>query len=512
MRFRTRCHLLISAFICLAGIPLAGAVTVEMRLNNQGFASYDHFLAAVHFLNLGDPIEAAQIYGILDVAGEYFFYPDYTTETGFEVMDLPVGLTGVVLLDLVFPDIDEFIPFGPIRFWGAWFVDLDRYGYDVAEFWLDPSRRRTPPPTITLIPPSPTLTPLVPTSTVTPPPSPSPPPPSPTWTGTPPPTFTSTPTLSPSRTATPPPPSASPTPTTTPPPPTASPSPTGTPQPSPTAAALFIQVSPGEFPMGSPPDEMCRAGIEVRHSITLTMSFMIQRTEVTQAQWCELFEVNPAYFLDPARPVEFVNWFEAVLYCNRRSVLEDLRPCYYSDEAFTIPFDGTPPMGASPLFWDHAAPGYRLPTEAEWEYACRAGTDTPYNSGEPNLDCQEDPNLDPLGWYYFNSMVGVLNTTHEAGIKQANAWNLHDMHGNVWEWCWDWDAPYPSDPVTDPFGPDSGTLRILRGGAYDCSAQSCRSAGRYSSWPAFRNCYTGFRPVRTIFTVPDPSPPAVGVR
>jgi formylglycine-generating enzyme required for sulfatase activity len=134
----------------------------------------------------------------------------------------------------------------------------------------------------------------------------------------------------------------------------------------------------------------------------------------------------------------------------------------------------------------HAGNGLRLPTEAEWEYACRAGTTGDYNV--------EGANLDELGWYERNS----AGTTHPVGRKKPNAWGLRDCHGNVWEWCQDWYGDYPNGPVTDPEGPEQATYRVIRGGGWDGGARNCRSACRFWGTPGNRSSDLGFRPVLTL--------------
>ncbi len=256
----------------------------------------------------------------------------------------------------------------------------------------------------------------------------------------------------------------------------------------------FTYCPPGTFQMGSPTDEMCRESDELRHSVTLTIGFIIQKTEVTQSQWVDVFGTNPSYFNGDDRPVEQITWYDACIYCNHISINEGLTPCYYTDETHTTVFDGTPPVTGGTVYWDQSANGYRLPTEAEWEYACRAGTDTAYNSGQDNTGCTNDSNLDPLAWYKYTSG----NQTQDVGQKQANAWELHDMHGDVLEWCWDYYAGYPSGPVEDPAGPDSGSLRILRGGSCIHDAMYCRAARRYSYSPDDSYVNVGIRPARTL--------------
>jgi formylglycine-generating enzyme required for sulfatase activity len=279
--------------------------------------------------------------------------------------------------------------------------------------------------------------------------------------------------------------------------PTAPPSvtPVVTPTP-PSSPDGFVFVPAGQFEMGSPPEELCRQWDEGPvHTVSVTQGFHIQRTEVTQAQWTAIFGVNPSHFERPDGPVERVTWYDALIYCNRLSLLEGLRPCYYRDEAFIELLEGEPPVLSGPVFWDRSADGYRLPTEAEWEYACRAGTETPYNNGRRNTGCYDDPQLDPLAWYLVNSGY----ETHEVGLKQPNVRGLYDMHGNVKEWCWDWydHDYYESSPAADPAGPPRGSFRLARGG--DCYSRSgfCRSAARDFAQPGFPSETTGFRPVRS---------------
>ncbi|MCD4655388.1 SUMF1/EgtB/PvdO family nonheme iron enzyme [bacterium] len=270
-------------------------------------------------------------------------------------------------------------------------------------------------------------------------------------------------------------------PTPTPPPATATPtSGPGTPTPTPPLAPTnFVYIPPGTFLMGSPLDELCRDSDETQHQITLTHGFYLQQTEVTQQQWVNVFGNNPSRNPGMNHPVEQVTWYDACIFSNRLSTAGDLTPCYYSDESYSTVFDGTPPVTSGTVFWHQSANGYRLPTESEWEYACRAGTTSAYNSGQTNTSCgYEDPNLNSLAWYWNNSDTGNGPETHPVGLKQPNNWELYDMHGNVWEWCWDRFGTYPTGSVTDPIGPTSGSYRVSRGGSSYNYANSCRSADR----------------------------------
>ena len=260
----------------------------------------------------------------------------------------------------------------------------------------------------------------------------------------------------------------------------------------------FIEIPAGIFEMGAPLDELCREPDEIFYTVTLTHGISIQQTEVTQYQWESVFGSNPSKFEGMNRPVEKTTWFDACIYCNRLSVTEGLIPCYYTDASFSTMFDGTPPVIAGTVFWNPVATGYRLPTEAEWEYACRAGAGSAYNSDETNTSCTIDPILDPLDWYASNSDIGNGRETHNVRTKTPNHWNLYNMHGNVGEWCWDWYAAYPLGSAIDPIGPDAGTERINRGGAFNYTAGYCRSGNRWYDTPDSSLRYYGFRVVRTL--------------
>jgi formylglycine-generating enzyme required for sulfatase activity len=176
----------------------------------------------------------------------------------------------------------------------------------------------------------------------------------------------------------------------------------------------------------------------------------------------------------PNNPVESVSWFDAVEFCNELSQKEGLPPYYVIRNSNQAIIDG--------------GPGYRLPTEGEWEYACRAGTETRFSFGD------DAGLLGEYGWYQSNSS----GQTWPVGTKLANAWGLHDMHGNVWEWCWDWydDSYYRNSPGVDPLGGSGATFRVIRGGSWGGDPQYCRSASRIRHAPEFRSSSLGFRVAR----------------
>jgi formylglycine-generating enzyme required for sulfatase activity len=251
----------------------------------------------------------------------------------------------------------------------------------------------------------------------------------------------------------------------------------------------------GTFTMGSPESEPGRNDDEgPQRSVTLS-GFWLMEHEVTQGQFQALMGRNPSHFKDGAdwrdRPVEQVTWFDAVEFCNALTAAMNaanpdlnLRACYRID---WIERDSEGRITAAEVEWIQGSNGFRLPTEAEWEYACRAGTQTAYSFGD-------DPRqLVDHAWFEGNSG----DRTHAVKGKRANAWGLHDMHGNVWEWCWDWFGRYEGVAATDPQGPRSGTLRVLRGGRWNRSSYYCRASNRNDYAPGFVYDYYGFRAART---------------
>jgi formylglycine-generating enzyme required for sulfatase activity len=234
----------------------------------------------------------------------------------------------------------------------------------------------------------------------------------------------------------------------------------------------MMLIPPGEFLMGSPDDELGRAENETQHPVRITRPFYLGVYEVTQAEYLQVMGRNPSSFSsfsstgtsrrqvlnrDTSRfPVETVSWEDATEFCRRLSAL--------------------PAEKAS-------ARVYRLPTEAEWEYACRADSKTKWSFGN------SESSLGDYAWYTSNAG----RKTNPVGQKKPNAWGLYDMHGNVWEWCSDWLGDYASTTVSDPTGPAAGSLRVNRGGSWHSTARLCRSAARAGLQPSFRVNDLGFR-------------------
>ncbi|MCL2180397.1 MAG: SUMF1/EgtB/PvdO family nonheme iron enzyme, partial [Treponema sp.] len=256
------------------------------------------------------------------------------------------------------------------------------------------------------------------------------------------------------------------------------PAPAVTPTPQSSTAAItneLVRIQGGSFIMGSPANEEGRRNNETQRQVTVS-SFMMSRYEITQREYREVIGTNPSNFTgDLNRPVESVSWFDAVEYCNRRSQREGLTPAY------AISGSGN----NRTVTWSRNTNGYRLPTEAEWEYACRAGTTTDYNTGASIT--ASHANFD-----------GIINRTITVGSYAPNAWGLYDMHGNVWEWCWDWYDIPEQRAQTDPRGASSGSYRVLRGGSWSFSAAYVRSAYRSVSTPTIQYYDSGFRVVRNV--------------
>jgi formylglycine-generating enzyme required for sulfatase activity len=286
----------------------------------------------------------------------------------------------------------------------------------------------------------------------------------------------------------------------------------------------FVYVAPGTFMMGSPTtevghDEWCD---ETQHQVTLTHGIYVQTTEVTNQQYMEMaqwaydhgyamatsgiirdnldgstqilkilgagsyemtFSGGVFSCINPTHPVKYVTWYGSVAYCDWLSLQQGL-PRAYSHSTWECN-SGNP----------YAAAGYRLPTEAEWEYACRAGTQTPFNTGSC-LDAGAEANYNG-GFPYIGCPTGLfVGWTVPVGNCPANTFGLYDMHGNVLEWCNDWYDTY-GGTVTDPVGPGAGPNRVFRGGYWSNLARNCRSAVRYGYDPFDAGSAVGFRPVRS---------------
>jgi formylglycine-generating enzyme len=237
----------------------------------------------------------------------------------------------------------------------------------------------------------------------------------------------------------------------------------------------------GTFMMGSPEEEdSLKFGDDTQHEVTLTKGFFLGKYEVTQEQWervtrasrsrenldrggglllglwAKMMGSNPSLYKGATLPVEMVTWKKAMQFCGKLMQMEKA-------------------AGRLPEGWV-----YTLPTEAQWEYACRAGTTTRYPFGDTITPMQA------------NYEENVFKTT-PVGTYPPNAWGFHDMLGNVWEWCLDWYGKYPSGSVVDPVGPPSGLQRVVRGGSWNCLGRMMRSANRLKYWPDTRNNYLGFR-------------------
>jgi formylglycine-generating enzyme required for sulfatase activity len=255
-------------------------------------------------------------------------------------------------------------------------------------------------------------------------------------------------------------------------------------------SAQWRQIQAGSFLMGSMQYDPCCLANERPHSVTLTHDFLIMTTEVTQDQFQRLMGYNfSKNMAGPNFPVESLSWGEAAAFCNALSNKFGLTPCYVCQ--------GAPPQVSCELASAFAGKnqydctGARLPTEVEWEFACRAETATAlYSGGLTN--CKSGPNADRIGWYINNSN-GV---SHPVRGREPNAWGLYDMAGNVWEWTGDWYQNTLNDE-TDPIGAPQGDNKVIRGGSILDLAASLRSGMRGYTPPETRDNETGFRCVRT---------------
>jgi uncharacterized repeat protein (TIGR02543 family) len=273
----------------------------------------------------------------------------------------------------------------------------------------------------------------------------------------------------------------------------------------------------GTFTMGSPVSEPGRYAEESEHSVTLT-GFYMGKYLVTQAQFEEVTGNNPSSFKTAVppeastanRPVETVTWHHAIVFCNMLSMREGMSPVYEIPTVDNYSIWSTDPATWGEIpdgedenninRWNDArvvtgSTGYRLPTEAQWEYACRAGSGTAYNWGTNTID-DSKANYNASTVNDNNPVAGTyLQRTTEVGKYAANAWGLYDMHGNVYEWCGDWytSTYYSSSPAQGPTGPASGSGRVVRGGCYSSGSRTLRSASRDPVDPVRGSGYYGFR-------------------
>ncbi|MFM9064451.1 MAG: formylglycine-generating enzyme family protein, partial [Pirellula sp.] len=225
----------------------------------------------------------------------------------------------------------------------------------------------------------------------------------------------------------------------------------------------LVLIPKGTFMIGSPESEQGRDENETQHEVTISKDYYLGVHEVTQAQFEKVMGENPSHFQgaivrneNADLPVESVEWYDAEKFCKKLSELPEEKK---------------------------AGRVYRLPTEAQWEYACRAGSKTAYSIDD------EEGLLPEYGWFNRNSS----DRTHTVGLLEPNAWGLYDMHGNVWEWCSDWSEEYSKGAVSDPTGPREGSSRVRRGGSWYDEAASCRSAYRNWDYPSKRNIDSGLR-------------------
>lgn len=253
----------------------------------------------------------------------------------------------------------------------------------------------------------------------------------------------------------------------------------------------MIRIEPGTFRMGSPESERDRIAVETQHTVRITQAYALGATEVTQGLWEEVMGANPSRFAScgPNCPVETVNWLEAIRFANAMSEREGLEQCYGIIE--------------DRVLWPKGlrCEGYRLPTEAEWEYAARAGTQTTFSWGA----FWEEAVVKQYAWYDKNAYDRDWTSPHaantgpqEVGQKAPNAWGLFDMTGNISEWCWDRFGPYPTGTRTDPIGPDNDRDRIVRGGSWAHELRWARPASRTERGEDHANVAVGLRLARTL--------------
>ena len=267
----------------------------------------------------------------------------------------------------------------------------------------------------------------------------------------------------------------------------------------------LVVIKPGKFLMGSLKPEPGRRPDERSHSVQITKPFLMGKYEVTQGQYEKVMKYNPSGFRRPdgkrqrdegGYPVEQVTWYDAIEFCNRLSKQDGFRACY---ELKDVKYEGKSIVSAKVAVND--GNGYRLPTEAEWEYACRASTTTPFFFGKRNTGKQSNVKAEKRKGAYglLHKAWKDRNRTTPVGSYPANLWGLHDTLGNVAEWVNDWyDKDFNRDArISDPTGPVTGRHRVLRGGSWLLTESHARSASRFYLTPDERKNYVGIRVART---------------
>ncbi len=256
---------------------------------------------------------------------------------------------------------------------------------------------------------------------------------------------------------------------------------------------IFNGIPAGSFIMG---DNQGISNEQPAHKVTLT-NFMISKFDTTYSNWVKVYDwaiANGYSFtnegsmgynakgLKGSNPVVFVNWYDAVKWCNALSEMEKKTPVYYIDAKLSKVYrTGDTDVNIKNVKWD--ADGYMLPTEAQWEYACKASSTNEYFWGSNPADSAD------FTWFKENSM----NSTHETGTKNPNGWGLYDIIGNVWEWCFDAYGDYKAQDEVQPAGPASGSVRIIRGGCFNSTTDDFRTAVRVPEDPTYSSRDTGFR-------------------
>lgn len=270
----------------------------------------------------------------------------------------------------------------------------------------------------------------------------------------------------------------------------------------------------GEFQMGSDVNEKDRRDDENQHKVRISRPFLIGAHEVTQAEFAAVMDYQPSWFSPKGNgaekiakinsgelPVDSVTWFDAIEFCNRLSERDGFQPYYSITDVKT---ENESRVSAKVEIV--GGTGYRLPTEAEWEYACRAGSSTPYHFGEADGGGNY---IHRVSTRNYGTGLKKLGRSTTVGSYKPNAWGIHDMHGNVAEWCWDWygKSYYGNSPADDPNGPLNGDHRVLRGGSWLVKQTSCRSATRFWNVPGKADMHIGFRIARTpTYTADDRKP------